>query len=232
LAEEEKAMSRFLKLADAAPIERSAARIVLAAAIERHAEATRELAANEAAQLKAEAARGEAADAVERAQLALEEAKSAAAKHLTRTIMGTAGDAPQSIKDARAALTDATDSLEVAGEAFDALVKERPSVAQEVSFAQFGLRDKLRDLVRSDLAVKELVERYTELHRRAVDVRRALELLDRNSMIPDEFRGWNVEREWPDLQAAASWRAAISALESDADAPLPIAPQAGLRSVA
>jgi hypothetical protein len=232
LAEEEKAMSRFLKLADTAPTARSPARIALGAAIERHAEATRELAANEQAQLKAEGAKGEAADAVERAQRALEEAKSNAARHLTRTIMGDAGAPPVSIRDASAALTDATDALEVAGEAFDALVKERPSVAQEVSFAQFGLRGKLRDVVRSDLAVKELVERYTELHRRAVDVRRAVEWLDRNSMTPDEFKGWHVEREWPDLQVAASWRAAIAALESDADAPLPIAAQAGLRSVA
>jgi hypothetical protein len=221
----------FLKLAEAAPIERSAARIVLAAAIERHATATRELAANEAAQLKAEAARGEAADAVERAQRALEEAKSAAAKHLTRTIMGTAGDAPKSIKDARAALIDATDTFEVAGEAYDALVQQRPSLAQEASFAQFGLRDKLRDLVRSDPAVKQLIEHYTELHRRAVDVRRALEWLDRNSMIGDEFKSWNVEREWPDLQVAVSWRAAIAALESDSNSPLPTGP-AGLKAVA
>jgi hypothetical protein len=224
-------MSRFLKLADAAPTERSPARIALAAAIERHATGTRELAANEQAQLKAETAKGEAADAVERARRALEEAKSNAARHLTRTMMGDAGAPPVSIKDARAALTDATDSLEVAGEAFDALVKQRPSLGQEVSFAQFGLRDKLRDLVRSDLAVKELVERYTELHRRAVDVRRALEWLDRNSMIADEFKGWHVEREWPDLQVAVSWRAAIAALESNPDTALPIAAHPGLKAV-
>jgi hypothetical protein len=52
-------------------------------------------------------------------------------------------------------------------------------------------------------------------------LRRALKYLADKSMLPPEAQGWYREAEWPELQEAARWQAAVASLESDADAALP-----------
>ena len=120
-------------------------RTALALAIEERDGFEAELAAAQRATEPAAQAVENAEGAVEAAQAALEQSKSDAAKHLTSTALGTAGDPPRSIRDARAALLDAEDTLEAARAAQSALMVQ----TAEIERRRLGIEVRMRDAVRA-----------------------------------------------------------------------------------
>jgi hypothetical protein len=98
-----------LKLADETP-PRTPEREQLAEAINRLAMAERTLAANKAAQEATRKTRWQAQDAVEASATLIEEAQANAARFLTEQALGTAAEAPVSIKAVRVAAQDAQDT--------------------------------------------------------------------------------------------------------------------------
>src|SRR5438309_601908 len=101
------------------PPTRSPARAALAEAIERKRELTERLAVIEQAQSDLRLTPLE--EKVEAATAAVEQAKHDAVRHLVDSKLGHGGPAALSVKDARAALQDAEEELEVARSARSAL---------------------------------------------------------------------------------------------------------------
>jgi hypothetical protein len=209
-----------LRPVPAEPPPRSPERITLAAAIERHAGLVRHLTANMAAQEALHEVINAARDRVEAAGAAVEQAKVDAAQHLTASAMGTAGAAPVSVKAARTAAQDAQDDLDAALAARAALEKQRGPAENAVSLAEYTLNIAVRNVIRGDSTVVALVARFTALHRQFASLCAPLQYLDSANMLPEDLKAWRREPTMPG-DSAAPWKAAVAALASDADAPLP-----------
>jgi chromosome segregation ATPase len=207
------------------PPPRSPERIALAAAIDRHAAALADFAATEKALSETRAriyhADG-AREAIEKARAAIEEAKTNAADHLTSLALGTAGDAPISVEDARAALRAAEDKL-VALEATEtALAARLKSCESALYFKRDHLNKGLQDVVKSETGVRKLLSEFAALKREINERSDVLRWLHSKSLIPDEFKGWGNEKIYNDLRdGTAPWKDAFDRLSIDADAPLP-----------
>ncbi|HEX2941490.1 MAG TPA: hypothetical protein VHO91_10615, partial [Rhodopila sp.] len=103
--------------------------------------------AYEAAQEAVQARR----DAVERAEAAIATAKAEAAAYMVAQRLGTAGDAPTTIKEARAHLVDAQDDLAAAMAACDTLASQLEETTHD---AILGMRVKegAESVVRAEAA--------------------------------------------------------------------------------
>jgi predicted RNase H-like nuclease (RuvC/YqgF family) len=222
-------MANLLRMPKPAP-PRTPEREALAAAIARHNNAVREFDATERA-LRETKARiyhdDNAAEAVEKAKAAVESAKVNAAKHMTESLLGKAGEAPVSIQEARRALQNAEDELE-ALQAVKATLQARFTACEsELDWAKRHLRDRVRDVVCSEPGIRNLLTKFEaakkDLEQRHLDLR----WFSRQFMIPDEYKNWDLEgiRHEPQPDAlsdlTAPWAAAIERLAIDADAPLP-----------
>ncbi|SHM07024.1 hypothetical protein SAMN05444159_7591 [Bradyrhizobium lablabi] len=224
------ALLRMATSKSAPPPPRSPERVALAAAIERHTAAVREHDATTRALDEAKARiyhDGNQAEAVEKAKAAVENAKANAAKHMTESLLGKAGEAPVSIQEARRALQDAEDELE-ALKAVEATLQTRlTACTSELDWAKRHLRDRVRDVVSSEPGIRNLLTKFEaakkDLEQRHLDLR----WFSRQFMIPDEFKNWDLEgiRHEPQPNAlselTAPWAAALEQLAVDADTPLP-----------
>jgi chromosome segregation ATPase len=204
-----------LKLAPAA---RSPERVVLRAAVDRHAAALRRIAANSKAQeATADAIRG-ARKAVASATAALEQAKTDAGG----VVAGTIRTPQLTVKTARAELMEAEDALEAATAAASTLTTQRAEAESELVLAGLALDDRIRAVVRSDATTAKMLADFARSQREMVSLRRALECLDGSmNALPEDSKFWNVEPVWPELSAQAervkTW---IEALQTDSDAVL------------
>jgi hypothetical protein len=194
----------------------------LAAAIERHSIAVRQLAANEEATSATRRLIPTAEADIEKHKEAVEQAKANAARHLTDSVLGAAGDAPLSIKDARAALQDARDTLEAAQGALEGLVAAHKAADDSVELSRMTLKSQIGAAVSSSPTVSRLLAEYFELQRQLAQRRSVLLVIDCKSAIPHEHRHWASRRtDETDDAGIALWNAAFAALETDADASLP-----------
>jgi chromosome segregation ATPase len=209
---------------------RSPERVALAAAIERHTAAVREFDATERALREAKARiyqDDNQAEIVEKAKAAVEDAKANAATHMTETLLGKAGAAPVSVREARRALQEAEDELEALLAVKTTLETRLAACESELNWAKRHLRDRVRDVVCSEPGIRNLLIKFEaakkDLEQRHLDLR----WFSRQFMIPDEFKNWDLEgiRHEPQPDAlselTAPWAAAIEQLAIDADAPLP-----------
>jgi hypothetical protein len=117
-------MRRAASKSPSAAIFESEERQALAAAIERRNLVQRELDATSRALSEIQEKRRDVRRAVDAAKQAVEDAKANAVTFLTATINGTAGEAPMSGKDARAALQEAEDVFETQRTLEESLSKE------------------------------------------------------------------------------------------------------------
>jgi hypothetical protein len=199
---------------------RSAERTTLAAAIQRHTEAVRQLGAVKAAQEQASDAVYSARDNIEAATARVEQAKSDAGKFLTKRMLGETNDAPMSVQEARAALTATTDTLEATVAASEALQVQGRAAEQSLGVAELRRDDALRAVVRSDAAVAKLLADFERARREMVNLRLILESL--SGLLPENIKSfWRFEPTASEPPGVAAWRAAIEALARDADAALP-----------
>lgn len=197
---------------------RSPERTALAAAIERHSTAEQRFAAVNQALEGSASAISVANRGVRDAEAAIEQAKADAADHLAATMMGTAGAAPVSVKQARANLLDAEDKRDAAQAARGALEQEHKAAKQSLTIARMNLTDAVHAVVHADSATQALINAFNAAQRRYVDLRRAMESLDGHGL---PFRFFGTEESWPDLPGGTPWKQALIALETNADAPLP-----------
>jgi chromosome segregation ATPase len=204
---------------------RSPEREALAAAIERHNNAVRNLDVTKRA---LDEARGRSlAEAVTKARADVETAKVNAAAHMTETLLGKAADAPVSIKEARRALQEVEDELEALHAIQATLEKRLQDCREEKDWAKQLLDRALRDVIKAEPPVRQLLTKFKAVQADLEQRRFDLFWLWRNDMIPDEFKDWNMEERTvepgpDDLSVGtAPWKAALDELASNSDAPLP-----------
>jgi chromosome segregation ATPase len=210
-------MKPNLKIAGEAP-PRSPEREQLAEAIARHEEATDRLAAVRAARDRNEEARHGAEESVAKATAGIERAKTDAAAALV-------GGAPGalSVSSARAALQEREDSLVAVIAAGGILAEHAEDAERELGRSERAVDAAVEGVVKASAEIRALVGRLKPAYEELVDVRNALRMMQ--SRLPDDLRimgGVDIPSiHQDDLKLAATWRTAVAALASDADAPLP-----------
>jgi hypothetical protein len=205
------------------PLE-SGERLALAAAIEHRNAVQRELDATLRAldELQESRFAGGARKAVEAAREAVETAKANAAAFVTATILGTAGEPPMTVKEARAALEEAEDNLETQRTVEAGLKAKKEAEEQALYFAKSRVKDKIQSVVGADPSLRKLLVEFEEMRRAVAQRERLLGSL--SLMIPHEFRFWQGTRQYRDNELqdeTPPWRAALAELEHDSDAALP-----------
>ena len=204
-----------------APPSRSPEREALAAAIERQGNAVRNADATRRALSETRSRLSTAADAVTTAKAAIEIAKANTVADLTAMALGEAGKAPVTIKAARAELQAAEDDLE-AQRAVQATLETRVAGCEnELERSARQLTERIRDVVRSEPEIRNLMTKFVAVKKDLDQRRRDLQWLDNQFMIPDEFKNWDLEEfshrpEPNDLTAGtAPWAASIAELASE-----------------
>jgi chromosome segregation ATPase len=201
------------------PPERTPERQSLALAIARHDATAKRLAAITAAHERASGAVYDLKDGVDKAIAALDEAKAGEGSYLAAIALGEADATLSSVKTAAANVEQANDQLGTVCRTRDALEAEMKAVESELMWAKSKLDDAVRDVVRADPAIRKLAGDHAAADRHYNDLHRAMETVQ--NFLPDDLKFWHGTGRWPDLAAAATWSAAITALASDADAALP-----------
>jgi predicted nuclease with TOPRIM domain len=162
-------------------------------------------------------------EAIRTAQHLEREARSVQRSALANAIGGLATAATDSEKQAaRAAIERARDELNDA-------VKEQRRLEKQSASAQSDLQDaitevtcRVRDVVRSDPATKQIAEEFFDLQRQISELRPVMELLS-GAMLPDGFRFWRAEPGPPPHNPVReAWERAIAALHADPDAEMPL----------
>jgi chromosome segregation ATPase len=207
-----------MKLVGDAP-PRSPEREQLAEAIARRDTATKQLVRIAAAHERASETVYDLKDSVDKAIATLDEAKAGEGSYLAAVALGEADATLSPVKAAAAAVEEANDQLGTARRTRDALEAEMKAVESELMWAKSKLDDAVRDVVRADPAIRKLAADFSSANRHYNDLHRAMETVQ--NFLPDDLKYWHGTGRWPDLAAAATWSAAITALASDADARLP-----------
>ena len=207
---------------DAPP--RTPERVELASAIAKRNDANRELGDIEAALLTTRNTVDVATIAVAEKTKALETAKGANADYLARAALGRSGDAPpHSVQAARTALQEAQDKLDAACSTVALFENNRQVTIGEVSYAERGVDRAVEAVVKASTEIRALVSRLMTSYAELVDVRNALQVM--RERLPDDLKiigSVDIPRiNLDDLKLAATWKAAVAALASDADAELP-----------
>jgi hypothetical protein len=204
---------------------RSAAdcRAALRAAVEKHADLTQRLAELTKALPKAESAVFAARSGVEQAGAALEDAKREASSQAVAAAVGKTSGTPPSIAKARRVLEAAQDDLEVAKTAAADLAKQHKAVEQALSPARMGLSDAKAAVIRTAPEVKALIEARECVRRVFADLDQAVELVagyfpyaERLALTSDGID------DGPPSAKRREWEMALAALETNADAELPV----------
>jgi hypothetical protein len=236
-------MGASLKQKDVLPTPfQSPERAALAAAIVKAAGADARRAALAKAVTTADAEVRAARRAVEATAEAIEVAKSNVARHLTDTALGTAGAAPQTFRQARAAAIEAADHLEACLAAREALQSEQVDVH---GLAALSVQNAAVAVLRAEVGKRgvALATRVDALQRELVALGSELEWLFRKGAVPqvekdDPIRDAvrrldSTPRQWTigDIYrhhaafaqpvGAQRWQAAFEALKRDANAALP-----------
>jgi hypothetical protein len=171
-------------------------------------------------------------------------AKDDAAAHLTAVALGTAGPAPRTIREARAALTDAQDAMAAAEAALAALKARHRAAADALGVREHRRERAARAVVLAAPETAVLLATVERLQRELVEKGAALVFLrDRNVLdvgmpgLPN-YRGntgadvallrlespistWRGPHLGLDPAGARPWEVALSALLLDAAASLP-----------
>jgi hypothetical protein len=207
-----------------APAIRSEERLALATAIGTRNNLQRELDATikALADLQTKRLGGAAAKAVEMAKAAVETAKANAAEFASAAILGTVGEPPMSVKDARAALQEAEDNLETQLAVEASLKAKKENEQTALGFAKSTIKRKIEAVVSADPSFRSLFAEYEEMRRLVAQRAKLFSFLF--SMIPPELQGWQSSPLYRsgDLQdETPPWRAALAELEHNSDASLP-----------
>jgi len=199
---------------------RSPERAKLAAVIEQHNAAVAEVARVQSAIVHAEETTFVVRDTLITAEATLEAAKAGEADRLAAIALGESSGAP--IEDVEITATKARNDLDVARATHDALQARLERAEHKLTFARMALDDAIRDVLKVETPVERLLSEFKAAHEKFVGLRRALEWLDGQGVLPKNIFWREPQRGWSEA-GEAPWKAAVAALKSDADAPLPSA---------
>ena len=202
---------------------RSPERQALAAAIEASAQLSVEIEAIEGAHEGATQSVYAARHAVEDAEKAIEDAKTNAADFLTKKLLGTAGAAPLTIKQARAALQDAEDELVAAQAAREALRQKLSAMEKRPSFAESKIKECALAVIAAEAPIADFVARYERANCEFTDAARILQWFEVKNLAErkPEYRPGDPEPKQLDVPGASPWQTAFEALQLDPDVRLP-----------
>jgi hypothetical protein len=228
-----------------APAELTPERAALAAAIETWKARSAEIAAAQAAVTAADAVWRASRQTRVDAAAAIEPAKAATAEHAIAAAMGIAGEAPITIKAARAALTEAEDNEESAKAALDALTSRLAEITR-YSFAEGNVKAAAAAVIAAAPETAALVAKVERLQRELVAAGDALLWLSgagalntarievtpyRTELPPAAIVATRLQsppaswtdplKEIPPGAGRGPWLAAMAALQTDAAAGLP-----------
>ncbi len=159
-----------------------------------------------------------ASRATDKAHAELAEAKAAEEENLVADYVTGANKAPD-IEAKSAAATMAEAALDRARKIRDALDGEIREFDSELRWSQDRIDQAIHAVIAADPATRELFDRHRKARETMIDAAAALNVIALG--LPQEFRHWG---SWPSnavTPSEAPWRAALLALETDADAPLP-----------
>ncbi len=162
---------------------------------------------------------------VRRATEAVEAAKVSAAEYITAQALGTSGEAPRTIKEARAALQDAEDDLSAAKAARETLALHEQEARESLSYALVRSERAARAVFLAEVPIERMIEEYNHLCTEAENRRRAIEFAimgrdthrDTQGNLPS-FRTNPFEMKVP---GAEPWKAFLDDLSNNADAAMP-----------
>jgi hypothetical protein len=193
---------------------RSPEREALAEAIRRRSAATARI------ERLTEAAEGhsvwQAREAVEEAEAALKEARKREPQALVAKVLGD--PCGPSVQAALDALTGAKAALDLAEKTRDALDGQLQAAEAELGSANSALKKRIAEVVHSEGAASAVLAEYVEARREVARLHEILSLLSSRNCLPAY---WDTTVYYPPTNAEAPWRAALAALENDADAELP-----------
>jgi hypothetical protein len=198
-------------------------RTALRTAVQKHADLTHRLAELTKAMPAADAAVMQARRAVEQATQAVIEVKANAASYASARALGTAGTAPAPLRNVRLKLSDCEDALEIAKAAARDFAEAHKETEQSLGVARLTVHDAIGAVVRSDPATQKLIAACERAHRQYVELRGALELVAWH--FPQAQRlSLLAERNDNALlsERRAQWEAALAALQTNAEAVLPV----------
>jgi len=203
-----------------APPPRSPERERLAVAIERYNAATLAVDRVAAAQREAAAARTDTFLAVERAEVALNDARESAPLRRTRQLIGEADDGSLTVPEAERALIEARAAYEAAIQDAQLLAQAATEAEQRAGYARGNRNAAIEEVLQASAALAALFAQLEAARVRADEIVGALRVL---RLTQRQTSVLYVVRPQPrdDGPAAQRWRAALAALESDADAELP-----------
>ena len=196
---------------------RSAERQALADAIENHRAAVRDVeqlaSAIEATEAKIKTARRVAEEEREAAS----SATAAMGQFALATAIGSAGPPPATVAEARAAAEQANDDFASLAQTLAWLEEQIVQRQSSVRLRAATVYERAADVVRSDPGVRAMIARFPALHVEFVEARNALQYLRARHLLPDGSAFTANEPNVPD----EAWRAALLALERNADFALP-----------
>lgn len=213
-------MKTNLKLATTSDPPRSPEREALAEAIDRRDAAQAHLPRLQAAIENTVQLLHDAMDALDGAEQELKKAKASESRHLSAVALGEVTEDMSQIKIAERAVADAQARCDTARHTRIALEQEARATEAEIEKARlYAVEPAIREVIKSEAPVEKLLADFAAVRRDYVMRRRVLEWLASNgeiklpSGINDEPHEWTAARE--------PWDAAVSALATDPDAPLP-----------
>jgi hypothetical protein len=201
---------------------RSAERQRLAEAIERLSEARADLARLAAARAKTPQP-WQVSGEVEAARAALDEARADEPERLVGQLLGEEAHGADPVAVANAALREAEAKLTRSREVRSLLDERERAATSALEAAEGAVRTARAAVLQADPAVVALLAGHREAQRRAAEIAASLGHVGATG-IPHAHRHWDDQRHefaTRDLSAAATWAAAVAALATDPDAPLP-----------
>jgi hypothetical protein len=105
------------------------------------------------------------------------------------------------------------------------LEQQEKDRTQNIQYDRYRLEARIKDVVKAELP-EALLKEWGQVARRFLELQGLLAFGEQREILPDVFRRWQslADCSFADEQnrSLASLRAALAALESDADWPLPI----------
>lgn len=211
-------------------------RETLAAAIARHTAARDNVARVSQPHTDAEQAVYAAADALKNAEAQHDEALACESANLAAAALGE--PTGQSVADAEAAVTEATDDLARARATRDALAERAQREASEASRAEGAVNDAIVRVIMAEAAIGDMLAHAQDLQRQLIDARLELRWLQHTNCVPEadeigvriflldvslpsgtggvEFGNWSGAQP-----ATEKWVGAVATLKTDPAAKLP-----------
>jgi hypothetical protein len=153
------------------------------------------------------------------AEAGLAEAKRAESANLVRSFIECDDAAMVRVQKANDAIEKAAAELAHAQKIGDAIDGEIRDLRSRDEMAKLSLNDAVRKVIATDPATRALLAEFKKQLRDLTGLRRAIEFIE--SSLPPDLRSWRSAEPWPELPGDAPWRAALAALEHEADASLP-----------